>query len=42
MADNGKDTNNTKHISRRVHLVRNDENCKMHKIYRCEVGLELA
>ena len=32
MANNGKDTNNTRHISRRVHFVRNGENCKMHKI----------
>ena len=25
MANNGKDTKNTRHISRRVHLVRNSE-----------------
>ena len=35
MAKNGKDTNNTSHIARRVHSVRNDENCKMHKIDWC-------
>ena len=32
MADNGKDTKDTRHISRRMHLVRNVENWKMHKI----------
>ena len=31
MAHNGKDTNHTRHIYRRVNLVRNGENCKMHK-----------
>ena len=42
MSNNGKDTNNTRNISRRVHLVRNDENCKMHKIYWFEGGLQFA
>ena len=28
MAKNGKDTNNTRHISRRVNFVRNGEKCK--------------
>ena len=32
MADNGKDTKHTRHIARRMHFVRNGENCKMHKI----------
>ena len=37
-----KDTNNTRHISRQVHFVRNGEYCKMHKIDWCEGGLHLA
>ena len=32
MDKNGKDTKHTSHISRRVHLARNGENYKMHKI----------
>ena len=32
MAKNGKDTNNTRCIDRRVHLMRNGEKCKMHNI----------
>ena len=36
MANNGKDTKYTRHISRRVHFVRNDEQWKMHKIEWCE------
>ena len=39
MADNGKDTNHTRHISRRVNFVRNGENCKMHNIDWYEGGL---
>ena len=42
MADNGKDSKHTSHISRRVHFVRNGENCKMHNIYWFEGGLKLA
>ena len=42
MAKNGKDTKNIRHIARRMHLVRNGEKCKMHKIYWCEGGLQLA
>ena len=42
MAKNGKDTKHTRHISRRMHLVRNGEKCKMHKIEWCEGGLQLA
>ena len=42
MAKNGKDTKHTRHIARRIHFVRNAEKCKMHKIYWCEVGLQLA
>ena len=42
MANNGKDTNNTRHIARRVHLLRNGENCKMCKIDWCEGGMQLV
>ena len=42
MAKNGKDTKYTRHIARRMHLVRNGEKCKMHKIYWREGGLQLA
>ena len=42
MARNGKDTNNTRHIYRIVHLVRNGENFKMHNIDWCEGGIQLA
>ena len=41
MAKNGKDTRHTRHITRRVHLVRNGENCKMHKIDWFEGGLQM-
>ena len=41
MANNGKDTKHTRHISRRMHFVRNGEKCKMHKIDWCEVDLQL-
>ena len=41
MAKNGKDNKHTRHISRRVHFIRNVEKCKMHNIYWCEVGLRL-
>ena len=39
---NGNDIKHTRHIARRMHLVRNGEKCKMHKIYWCEVDLQLA
>ena len=42
MSNNGKDTKHTRHISRRMNLVKNGENCKMHKTDWCEVGLQLA
>ena len=42
MAKNGKDTKHTRHITRIIDLVRNGENCKMHKIDWCEVGLQLT
>ena len=42
MPNNGKDTKHTRHISRRINFVKNGEKCKMHKIYWCEGGLQLA
>ena len=42
MERNGKDTKYTRHIARRMHLVRNVEKCKMYKIDWCEGGLHLA
>ena len=42
MANNGEDTKHTRRISRRMHFVRNGENCKMHQIEWCEGGLQLA
>ena len=39
IAKNGKDTKHTRHISRRIHFVRNGEKCKMQNIDWCEVGL---
>ena len=42
MANNGKDTKHTRHIARRIHLVRNGEKYKMHTIDWCEGGMQLA
>ena len=42
MAKNGRDTKHTRHIARRMHFVRNGEKRKMHKIERCEGGLQSA
>ena len=42
MAKNGRDTKHSRHIARRIHFVRNGEKCKMHKIERCEGGLQLT
>ena len=42
MDKNGRDTKHTRHIARRIHFERNGEECKMHKIERCEGGLQLA
>ena len=42
MAKNGKNTKHTSHISKILHLLRNGEKCKMHKIYWYERGLQLA
>ena len=41
MAKNGRDTKHTRHISRRMHFVRNGDKCKMHKIEWREGGLQL-
>ena len=41
MAKNGKDTKHTRHISRRIDFVRNDEKCRIHKIDWCERSLQL-
>ena len=42
MADNGNDTNHTRHVYRRVNFVINVDKCKINKIYWCEEGLQLA
>ena len=42
MDKNGKYTKHTRQIYRRLHFVRNGENCKIHKIDWCEGGLKLA
>ena len=42
MANNGKDTRHTSHISRRVNFVSNGEKYQMHKIDWCEGGLQLS
>ena len=41
MDNNGKYTNPTGKISRRVHFVKNGEKCRMHKIDWCEGGIQL-
>ena len=40
-AKNGKDTKHTRHIARRMNLVRNGKKYKMHNIDWCEGGLHL-
>ena len=42
MSNNGKDNKHIRHIARRVHLVRNCDKYKLHKIDWCEVGLKLS
>ena len=42
MAKNGMNTKHTRNIARIMHLVRNVEKCKMHKIDWFEGGLQLA
>ena len=40
--NNGKDTNHTTHIARRVNFVGDDKRCKLHNIDWCKGGLKLA
>ena len=42
MDKNFKDTNHTRHISRRLHFVRNSEILKIHNIDWCGGGMKLA
>ena len=42
MAKNSNYTKHTRHIARRMNFVRNGEKWKIHKIYWCEWGLQLA
>ena len=41
MDKNDKDAKHTRHIAKRIDFVSNGEKFKMHKIYWCEVGLQL-
>ena len=41
MSNNDKYTNNTRHISRRVYILRNGKKFKIQKIVWCEEGLQL-
>ena len=42
MSKNGKDTKHTRHITSRMHFVRNGEKYKTNKINWCVEGLQLA
>ena len=42
MDNTGNDTKHTRHIARRISFVRNVEKYKIHKIYWCEGGMQLA
>ena len=42
MADSGKDKKHTRHIARRINILRNGEKCKMKNIDWFEGGLQLA
>ena len=42
MDKNGKDAKHIRHIKMIMHLVRNGDKCKIHKIYWCEGGLKLS
>ena len=42
MAKNVKDTKHTRHIARRINLLRNGEKCKIQKIDWCEGGLQFT
>ena len=41
MANNGRYTNHTRHISRGVNYIKNGKNCKMNTIDWCEGDLQL-
>ena len=41
MANNGKDNKHTRHNTKIVSMLRNGENCKMHKIDWCGGSLQL-
>ena len=41
MAKNGTDTKHTRHIYTRIHLVKNGEDCNLHRTVWCEGGLQL-
>ena len=41
MANNGKYTKHTRHISRRIHFLRNGEECNLYNIVWCGGGLQL-
>ena len=42
MANNVKDTNNKRNITRGVNILSNGKKCKMHKIDWCEGGTQLS
>ena len=42
MANTGKDTKNTIHVSIRIYFVINGEECTFHKIVRCERCMQCA
>ena len=42
MANNGKDTKHTRHISRSMHFVMNGEEWNLHKTVCCEVVMQMA
>ena len=42
MAKNGKDTNHTRHITRRIHFLRDSEKLKTNNIDWCEGGMQLS
>ena len=42
MANNSKDTKQTRHIFRIIRFVRNGEECYLHKIVWCEGDIQLV
>ena len=42
MANHDNDNKHTRHIARRIHLVRNVENCNILKTDWCEGGMQLV